>query len=196
LLWQVCQIPDFRQLQLDDHFKLLRAVFLQLTGPRGRLEKDWIARHLERLSELQGDIDTLLARMAFIRTWTYITHHARWLDDAQAWQEQARALEDDLSDALHASWWPDSSMPAAGAGAAVSSSRRVRGATAPRHGPVAPPENPRIFGPSGNGKSGSMSWWKPPTTASAWATMGRSSAMGRCLARMSRARTGCVPRSS
>jgi ATP-dependent RNA helicase SUPV3L1/SUV3 len=40
--------------------------------------------------------------MAFIRTWTYITHHARWLDDAKAWQEQARALEDDLSDALHA----------------------------------------------------------------------------------------------
>ena len=101
LLWQVCQIPDFRQLQLDDHFKLLRAVFLQLTGPRGRLEKDWIARHLKRLSELQGDIDTLLARMAFIRTWTYITHHTRWLDDARAWQEQARALEDDLSDALH-----------------------------------------------------------------------------------------------
>jgi ATP-dependent RNA helicase SUPV3L1/SUV3 len=101
LLWQVCQIPDYRQLQLDDHFKLLRAVFLQLTGPRGRLEKDWIARHLERLSELQGDIDTLLARMAFIRTWTYITHHSRWLDDARAWREQARKLEDDLSDALH-----------------------------------------------------------------------------------------------
>lgn len=101
LLWQVCQIPDYRQLQLDDHFKLLRAVFLQLTGPRARLEKDWIARHLERLSELQGDIDTLLARMAFIRTWTYITHHARWLDDAQGWQEHARKLEDQLSDALH-----------------------------------------------------------------------------------------------
>jgi ATP-dependent RNA helicase SUPV3L1/SUV3 len=101
LLWQVCQIPDYRQLQLDDHWKLLRAVFLQLTGPRGRLEKDWIARHLERLSELQGDIDTLLARMAFIRTWTYITHHTRWLEDAHAWQEQARRLEDDLSDALH-----------------------------------------------------------------------------------------------
>jgi ATP-dependent RNA helicase SUPV3L1/SUV3 len=102
LLWQVCQIPDFRQLQLDDHFKLLRAVFLQLSGPRGRLEKDWIARHLQRLSDLVGDIDTLLARMAFIRTWTYITHHTRWLDDARSWQEQARALEDSLSDALHA----------------------------------------------------------------------------------------------
>lgn len=101
LLWQVCQIPDYRQLQLDDHFKLLRAVFLQLTGPRARLEKDWIARHLARLSELEGDIDTLLARMAFIRTWTYITHHARWLDDAEEWQEHARKLEDALSDALH-----------------------------------------------------------------------------------------------
>jgi ATP-dependent RNA helicase SUPV3L1/SUV3 len=101
LLWQVCQIPDYRQLQLDDHFKLLRAVFLQLTGPRARLEKDWIGRHLERLSELQGDIDTLLARMAFIRTWTYITHHSRWLDDAKTWREQARKLEDELSDALH-----------------------------------------------------------------------------------------------
>jgi ATP-dependent RNA helicase SUPV3L1/SUV3 len=101
LLWQVCQIPDFRQLQLDDHYKLLRAVFLQLSGPRGRLERDWIARQIERLSELQGDIDTLLARMAFVRTWTYITHHARWLDDALGWQERARALEDQLSDALH-----------------------------------------------------------------------------------------------
>ena len=101
LLWQVCQIPDYRQLQLDDHFKLLRAVFLQLTGPRGRLEKDWIGRHLERLSDLRGDIDTLLARMAFIRTWTYVTHHTRWLDDARSWQEQARTLEDELSDALH-----------------------------------------------------------------------------------------------
>jgi ATP-dependent RNA helicase SUPV3L1/SUV3 len=101
LLWQVCQIPDYRQLQLDDHFRLLRAVFLQLTGPRARLEKDWIARHLQRLSDLQGDIDTLLARMAFIRTWTYITHHGRWLDDAREWQEHARKLEDELSDALH-----------------------------------------------------------------------------------------------
>jgi ATP-dependent RNA helicase SUPV3L1/SUV3 len=101
LLWQVCQIPDFRQLQLDDHFKLLRAVFLQLSGPRGRLEKDWIARHLQRLSDLVGDIDTLLARMAFIRTWTYITHHTQWLDDARSWQLQARDLEDKLSDALH-----------------------------------------------------------------------------------------------
>lgn len=101
LLWQVCQIPDYRQLQLDDHFKLLRAVFLQISGIRGRLEPDWIRRHLDRLSGLEGDIDTLLARMAFIRTWTNITHHTRWLDDAERFQSEARDMEDRLSDILH-----------------------------------------------------------------------------------------------
>jgi ATP-dependent RNA helicase SUPV3L1/SUV3 len=101
LLWEVCQIPDYRQLQLDDHFQLLRAVFLQLQGSRQRLADDWIRRHVDRLDDAQGDIDTLLARMAFIRTWTYITHHTRWVDDARAWQERARAIEDRLSDALH-----------------------------------------------------------------------------------------------
>jgi ATP-dependent RNA helicase SUPV3L1/SUV3 len=102
LLWEVCQIPDYRQLQLDDHFQLLRAVFLQLRGPRQRLADDWIAHHVDHLDNAHGDIDTLLARMAFIRTWTYITHHTRWVDDARAWQERARAIEDRLSDALHA----------------------------------------------------------------------------------------------
>jgi ATP-dependent RNA helicase SUPV3L1/SUV3 len=101
LLWEVCQIPDYRQLQLDDHFQLLRAVFLQLRGPRQRLADDWIRHHVDHLDDPQGDIDTLLARMAFIRTWTYITHHTRWVDDARAWQERARAIEDRLSDVLH-----------------------------------------------------------------------------------------------
>jgi ATP-dependent RNA helicase SUPV3L1/SUV3 len=101
LLWEVCQIPDYRQLQLDDHFQLLRAVFLQLSGPRQRLADDWIALHVAPLGDIQGDIDTLLARMAFIRTWTYITHHTHWVNDARAWQERARAIEDRLSDALH-----------------------------------------------------------------------------------------------
>ena len=101
LLWEVCQIPDYRQLQLDDHFQLLRAVFLQLRGPRQRLADDWIRRHVDHLDNAHGDIDTLLARMAFIRTWTYITHHTRWVADARAWQERARAIEDRLSDALH-----------------------------------------------------------------------------------------------
>jgi ATP-dependent RNA helicase SUPV3L1/SUV3 len=101
LLWEVCQIPDYRQLQLDDHFQLLRAVFLQLRGPQERLAEDWIRHHVDPLDNVQGDIDTLLARMAFIRTWTYITHHSRWVEDSRQWQERARTIEDRLSDALH-----------------------------------------------------------------------------------------------
>lgn len=101
LLWDVCQIPDYRQLQMDDHFQLLRAAYLQLSTGRGRLDQDWIATHVKRLDDIQGDIDTLLARMAFIRSWTYITHHTSWVDDAAGWQARARAIEDRLSDALH-----------------------------------------------------------------------------------------------
>jgi ATP-dependent RNA helicase SUPV3L1/SUV3 len=42
-----------------------------------------------------------MARIAHIRTWTYITHRSDWVDDATAWQERARSIEDRLSDALH-----------------------------------------------------------------------------------------------
>ncbi len=42
-----------------------------------------------------------MVRIAHIRTWTYITHRADWVDGATAWQERARGIEDRLSDALH-----------------------------------------------------------------------------------------------
>ena len=44
-----------------------------------------------------------MARIAHVRTWTYITHRSDWVEDAAAWQERARAIEDRLSDALHES---------------------------------------------------------------------------------------------
>lgn len=102
LLWQVCQVPDFRQLQLDNHFQLLAALYQQLTGPTGRLARGWIERHVAPLDDPHGDIDSLLARMAGIRTWRYVTNHAAWVDDAGVWQERTQRIEDDLSDALHA----------------------------------------------------------------------------------------------
>jgi ATP-dependent RNA helicase SUPV3L1/SUV3 len=100
-LWEVCQIPDFRQLAFDDHHQLLRAVYLQLSGPRGRLEAGWIDQQVRRIEDVRGDIHTLLARLAFIRTWTYVTHHAHWVDDAAGWQARTREAEERLSDALH-----------------------------------------------------------------------------------------------
>ncbi len=56
---------------------------------------------MSRLDRNDGDIDTLIARIAHIRTWTYIAHRSDWLAEAASWQERARAIEDRLSDALH-----------------------------------------------------------------------------------------------
>jgi ATP-dependent RNA helicase SUPV3L1/SUV3 len=101
LLWDVCQIPDFRKLMLDEHTRLVGDVFLQLAGKTGRLSDDWLAERIARIDDPSGDIDTLLSRMAFIRTWTYVTNHSHWVEHAGEWQERTRAIEDRLSDALH-----------------------------------------------------------------------------------------------
>jgi ATP-dependent RNA helicase SUPV3L1/SUV3 len=101
LLWQVCQIPDFRNVMSDDHTRLLSQVFQHLSGPLGRLPDDWVAAQVRALDRVEGDIETLLARIAHIRTWTYVSHRGAWLADASHWQERTRAVEDRLSDALH-----------------------------------------------------------------------------------------------
>ncbi len=101
LLWEVCQIPDFRKVMPDHHAALLRQVYLHLMDTDGRLPEDWVAGHIDRLDNVSGDIDTLTMRLAHIRTWTYIAHRADWLADSRHWQERGRAIEDRLSDALH-----------------------------------------------------------------------------------------------
>jgi ATP-dependent RNA helicase SUPV3L1/SUV3 len=101
LLWEVCQIPDFRKILSEAHARLLARIFGHLAGPAGRLSADWVARQVDRIDRTDGDIDTLVGRIAAIRTWTYVSHRADWLDDAGHWQERARAIEDRLSDALH-----------------------------------------------------------------------------------------------
>ncbi len=100
LLWSVCQIPDFRKTLTDNHLHLLETVFDHLVGGC-RLPADWVADQIARLERTEGDIDALTTRLAHIRTWTYMTHRAEWLDDPSHWQERARAVEDRLSDALH-----------------------------------------------------------------------------------------------
>ena len=101
LLWEACQIPDFRKTMTENHVALVRRVYLSLVE-RGRLPADWVARSIEGLALTEGDIDTLTARISHVRTWTYVSHRLDWVDDARGWQERTRALEDALSDALHA----------------------------------------------------------------------------------------------
>ena len=103
LLWEVCQIPDFRKMMSESHARFLAHCYLHLAGPTERLPTPWIAAQIAQLDRVDGDIDTLMTRIAHIRTWTYITHRADWVDNAADWQERARAIEDRLSDALHES---------------------------------------------------------------------------------------------
>ena len=100
LLWDVACIPDFRQSLNDDHYDLLAGLFMSLARD-GQLGNDMVARAMDQLNRLDGDIDTLMTRLAYIRTWTYVTHRVDWTDNPAQWQDRARSVEDRLSDSLH-----------------------------------------------------------------------------------------------
>ena len=101
LLWDVAQIPDFRKISLSDHSELLAKIFDFLQSDRGQISADWLSNRLKSIDNDGGDIDTLSKRLAFVRTWTYVSHRGDWIEDARHWQGETRAIEDRLSDALH-----------------------------------------------------------------------------------------------
>jgi ATP-dependent RNA helicase SUPV3L1/SUV3 len=100
LLWAVASIPDFRQSLHESHYDLLAGVYIALAS-HGVLAKDTVARAIQQLDRLDGDLDTLMTRLAYIRTWTYITNRSDWTDTPLEWQTRARVIEDKLSDCLH-----------------------------------------------------------------------------------------------
>ena len=100
LLWDVCRIPDFRGISPAEHSTLLARIlgFLQ----EGTVPSDWLSKQIERIDKVQGDIDALSKRLAYIRTWTYVAQRSGWVSDEIHWRAETRAVEDRLSDALHA----------------------------------------------------------------------------------------------
>ena len=100
LLWDACQIPDFRKLADDTHTNLCARVFGHVAREK-RLPTDWLAGQISALARPEGDIDTLMQRLAGIRVWSYIAARSDWVSDALHWQARAREVEDLLSDALH-----------------------------------------------------------------------------------------------
>jgi ATP-dependent RNA helicase SUPV3L1/SUV3 len=101
LLWEVCQVPDFRKRLFGEHVALLEEVFLQLVSG-GQLSADWLQKKVRPLEDVGGDIQTLMDRLAAIRIWTYVSQRISWVPDAEAWQARTRQAEDALGDALHA----------------------------------------------------------------------------------------------
>ena len=100
LLWDVASVPDFRNMMTDHHTTMLTRIYENL-ATKGALERDWVAGQLRHLDRLDGDIDTIMMRIAHIRTWTYITNRSGWTDAPEEWQDLARRIEDRLSDELH-----------------------------------------------------------------------------------------------
>jgi len=101
LLWQACQIPNFSGSLVEHHAQLVEEVFAQLAGRTARLDPDWLDQNVRRLDDPRGDVDTLMLRIELTRTWTYVSHQARWVADAGAWQARTQGIEERLSDALH-----------------------------------------------------------------------------------------------
>ncbi len=101
LLWDTCQIPDFRKIAGNAHVGLVQQVFAYLQGKKGVIPEDWLAKQIHHIDKTAGDIETLSKRLAFIRTWTYVAQRNGWVADANHWRGATRAIEDRLSDALH-----------------------------------------------------------------------------------------------
>ncbi len=101
LLWDVCRIPDFRAISGQEHATLLARIFGFLQDP-GQVPADWLAAQVQRIDRTDGEIDSLSRRLAFIRTWTYVAQRSGWVADESHWRDETRAVEDRLSDALHA----------------------------------------------------------------------------------------------
>jgi ATP-dependent RNA helicase SUPV3L1/SUV3 len=99
-LWECCQIPDYRKFSPAAHAELVLSVY-GFVVRAGHIPNDWLARHVGALDRVDGDLDTLSARIAQVRTWTFIANRSDWLHDPEHWQGVTRQVEDTLSDALH-----------------------------------------------------------------------------------------------
>ncbi len=99
-LWEACQVPDYRKLSPAAHAELVATLYGFLMQ-KGCIPDSWFAAQVDQADRIDGDIDTLSARIAQIRTWTFVANRPDWLKDPERWQGIAREVENKLSDALH-----------------------------------------------------------------------------------------------
>ncbi|PIT04033.1 helicase [Bradyrhizobium nitroreducens] len=99
-LWEACQVPDYRKLSPAAHAELVTTLYGFLMQ-KGCIPDAWFAAQVTQADRIDGDIDTLSARIAQIRTWTFVANRPDWLKGPERWQGVTREVENKLSDALH-----------------------------------------------------------------------------------------------
>ncbi|QOZ74548.1 helicase [Bradyrhizobium sp. CCBAU 53351] len=99
-LWEACQVPDYRKLSPAAHAELVTTLYGFLMQ-KGCIPDSWYEAQVTQADRIDGDIDTLSARIAQIRTWTFVANRPDWLRDPDRWQGITRDVENKLSDALH-----------------------------------------------------------------------------------------------
>ncbi|MCY4259960.1 MAG: helicase-related protein [Rhodobacteraceae bacterium] len=100
LLWDVCQLPNFRRYSKESHADLIKRIYVFLQD-NDRIPDKWLADRVDALAGTTGDIDDLAMRLAYIRTWSYVAYRSCWVGDTGYWRERTRDVEDRLSDVLH-----------------------------------------------------------------------------------------------
>ncbi|MEK9794416.1 MAG: helicase-related protein [Hyphomicrobiales bacterium] len=101
LLWDLCQIPDYRQTGIENHTKIVLKIFRDITESNGYIDPEWFDNEVNGCAKFQGDIDGLSNKISFIRTCNFIANKKDWIKDANQWQKKTRNIEDKLSDKLH-----------------------------------------------------------------------------------------------
>jgi len=99
-LWDACQVPDYRKVSPAAHAELVLTLYGFIVRA-GKVPDHWFQSQLSQFDRTDGEIDTLSARIAQIRTFNFIANRPDWLKDPEHWQGITRQVEDRLSDALH-----------------------------------------------------------------------------------------------
>tara|TARA_B100001741_G_scaffold2090_2_gene1703 strand:- start:696 stop:3176 length:2481 start_codon:yes stop_codon:yes gene_type:complete len=101
ILWECCQIPDFVKKTYGHHYEVVKKVFEFLIGDERRIPNQYLKQQLTYLDKLDGNVDSISNRIANVRTWSYVTNKANWVENQDYWIERTKFLEDKLSDRLH-----------------------------------------------------------------------------------------------
>jgi ATP-dependent RNA helicase SUPV3L1/SUV3 len=99
--WEVCQVPDYRNISPAEHAHLVGRIIHDLHTGKGFISEDWFSKQLAHSNNMEGGIDALSTRISHVRTWTFIANRSDWLEAPFYWQARAKEIENKLSDVLH-----------------------------------------------------------------------------------------------